>query len=245
MDSKDFELYAEEQKKALEAVSGALRVLAEQVEILNKSYVAPHKEVEVKGAVTVNTEKTVTVDNLDAINFKDEADSIVKAIVENKPLGEVTVSNMSDAKPDSVKINNLRDLEDLFAPYIDAVKAIQPLVKVNPSLKLDYDAKNPLAVRLSDGKSFYKAMFSAVNAAIETDPFVGYQPADEDKSGLVNYYGFTRKSGAWYIMANDKANGTYRYATGSPQTRGGGLYTDAWTNRASLTYGYFHEVFNV
>jgi hypothetical protein len=69
------------------------------------------------------------------------------------------------------------------------------------------------------------------------DVLAKYQPADEDISGDPEYYGFTDKDGNWYIQQISPSNGTYRYAKGSTN------YITNWTNRTSLSYDYFHNVF--
>lgn len=50
------------------------------------------------------------------------------------------------------------------------------------------------------------------------------------------YYGFVDAGGAWYILKEDSA-GAYRYAKGSSS------FSTNWTNRASLFYDYYHNVF--
>jgi hypothetical protein len=50
------------------------------------------------------------------------------------------------------------------------------------------------------------------------------------------FYGFQNASGAWYIMRED-ASGNYRY------TKGASDFSTNWTNRASLTYDYFDNIF--
>lgn len=69
------------------------------------------------------------------------------------------------------------------------------------------------------------------------DPYIQYKAVDEFDDGVtanVKYYGFLDPRGNWYILKNDPSASakTYRYAFGDIG------YEDAWTNRASLTYGY-------
>lgn len=61
---------------------------------------------------------------------------------------------------------------------------------------------------------------------------------DVDEAGSPAYYGFSNKDGAWYIIKNT-SDTTFRYA--SKQSTGLD-YAAAWTNRASLTYNYIHEI---
>lgn len=61
-----------------------------------------------------------------------------------------------------------------------------------------------------------------------------YQVADKDDTADPKYYGFTDYTGGWYILRED--SNTYRYVKGDDS------YPTNWTNRASLTYDYYHEV---
>jgi uncharacterized protein RhaS with RHS repeats len=69
---------------------------------------------------------------------------------------------------------------------------------------------------------------------------VNYVIADKDDDGTPNFYGYVRPDGSWYILKETVLAGadTYKYAKG---TR---AYEDNWTNRAGLTYAYFHNVFD-
>lgn len=73
------------------------------------------------------------------------------------------------------------------------------------------------------------------------DTLSKYVIADKDDDASPNYYGFTDKEGNWYIMRETISSGadTYRY------TKGESNYDTNWTNRASLTYDYFYNVFSV
>lgn len=53
----------------------------------------------------------------------------------------------------------------------------------------------------------------------------------------VRYLGFLNKSGEWYFIEIDTGDGTILYARGSSG------YSTAWTNRESLDYYLFNEVF--
>lgn len=67
----------------------------------------------------------------------------------------------------------------------------------------------------------------------------GYVIADKDDDGTPNYYGYVRPDGAWYILRETVLAGAdkYEYARGD---RG---YETNWTNRAGLTYQYYHIAF--
>lgn len=65
-------------------------------------------------------------------------------------------------------------------------------------------------------------------------PTDGYKIAQLDDA-VPAFYGFTNKDGAWFIMK--EASGDYRY------TKGSSTFSTNWTNRASLTYDYFDNIF--
>ncbi|MHA1827941.1 MAG: carboxypeptidase-like regulatory domain-containing protein [Candidatus Heimdallarchaeaceae archaeon] len=69
------------------------------------------------------------------------------------------------------------------------------------------------------------------------DVFDKYQPSDEDAGGDPSYFGFLDRNGNWYIQQYNVANGTFRYVKGSSN------YQTNWTNRTSLSYGHFDQVF--
>jgi len=73
--------------------------------------------------------------------------------------------------------------------------------------------------------------------ATSDDPTLKYLISDTDAADTVKYYGFLDKDGNWYIMQEDTSAGTYRYTKGSAD------YATNWTDRASLTYELFSEVF--
>ncbi len=70
----------------------------------------------------------------------------------------------------------------------------------------------------------------------EKQPTDGYKISQVDDTSYPYYYGYVNSTGAWYIMSED-INSNYRY------TRGDSGFATNWTNRASLTYGYFDSVF--
>lgn len=70
----------------------------------------------------------------------------------------------------------------------------------------------------------------------EKQPTDGYEIAEIDDTDTPAYYGFIHKTGAWYISRED-ANGSYRY------TKGMTNFPANWTDRTTLTYDYFDNVF--
>ncbi len=75
---------------------------------------------------------------------------------------------------------------------------------------------------------------------LDEDALHKYRASDMGISGDVRYYGFIDRFGNWYIRKDDLSdtnNRTYRY------TKGLSNYPTNWTNRTSLEYDYFHNVF--
>jgi hypothetical protein len=65
-----------------------------------------------------------------------------------------------------------------------------------------------------------------------------YHVSDMDTATDPKYFGYLGKDSNWYILQLDETNGTLRYVKGIDD------YTTNWTNRASLTYDYFDDVFD-
>lgn len=60
---------------------------------------------------------------------------------------------------------------------------------------------------------------------------------DTDDGGTPQYFGLASIDGNWYIMKIEGS--TIRYAL--PKNNEGKDYSQAWTDRATLTYGYIFE----
>jgi hypothetical protein len=70
----------------------------------------------------------------------------------------------------------------------------------------------------------------------EKNPTDGYEITEIDDSASPAYYGFVKKTGAWYIMQED-STGAYRYA------KGDGSFSAAWGTKELQSYGYFNNIF--
>lgn len=147
-----------DQKQFAESASNKL------AELLDK-YQAPPETQKVEGELTVNTEKSVDINNLSEMKayFDTLAEVLTKSIKENshEPLKDISVNNF----PEPPKSLDIKNASDITRPIIEAFQEleVQPIVNVEKQdLTLPYNAKNPLAVRLSDGKSFYNAISQAV-----------------------------------------------------------------------------------
>ncbi len=69
----------------------------------------------------------------------------------------------------------------------------------------------------------------------EKHPTDGYKIAELDDGLTYTYAGYINKSGNWFILRDDGSS--YRYVKGTSS------FTTNWTNRASLTYDYYDNVF--
>lgn len=67
-------------------------------------------------------------------------------------------------------------------------------------------------------------------------PTDSYKISEIDE-GLVTYYGFINKDGAWLIMRQDSNENNFRYAKGSSDFPGN------WKSRENLRYDYFYNLF--
>ena len=170
----DYELYFEEQRQILLDTKKEIKDLVTLIEHLDESYVAPKDEVKVSGKLEVNTEKQIEVTNLGELNkafidgLKELEGKVTKAIKENKPeaVKNVAISNIKDAKADKVAITNLdelkKELQDLKKDFIASVEQLDLNVNIEKQ-EFPTQANKPIAVRLSDGKSFYNAITTALS----------------------------------------------------------------------------------
>lgn len=243
MSTSDNDLIWREQREYFQRVIDSNADLKEAIDKLIDKTVPFSDKVEV-----VNQPDSMKIENMD--DFREETDvlkqAIVDAIIEHAYRGQdsIRVSNPVEA----VSVKNLKDVPTNTKELKAIQKALESLdlnvVVEKQNVEFPTSPNKPMSVRLSDGKSFYRATFTSIsNAMQEVDPLVGYQPSDKDTSSNPKYYGFIRKDGSWYIMQENTTNGTYRYCWGSPKPNGGGLYIDAWTDRANLTYDYFNEAY--
>jgi hypothetical protein len=160
MDSRDFELFANENIQLLKEFNSNF--------IAFKEILAEKKDhINVSGQVEVNTEKSVTVENLDAITESVDqlGETLEKAIAENsyKPQ-PIEVANIKDAQAKDVTINNLADIKTYFDSVARAIKENKPIVNITKQeVVFPTDPKKPIAVRLSDGKAFYNAVVQAIS----------------------------------------------------------------------------------
>ena len=169
MDTKDLELYQEENlqnlkelQKGIKEVSEAVKSRSTTIKMLS---VNEDETLKVEGRLEVNTEKEIEVTNLELVEkWLDRlGDTVTKAIQNNahEPLKQVEVTNQP--KPvEAMKISNLKDIGTYFANLEKTIKANQPVVNVEKSIvQFPTNAKDAIPVRLSDGKIFYNAILNA------------------------------------------------------------------------------------
>jgi sulfur carrier protein ThiS len=168
---KNQELYQEEQRQLLLDLNKGMSLLSVKLQEQIDAYEVPVKSLEVSGEVKVNTEKTIEVSNLtelqEAINSLET--TLSTAIVENsyKPVDKVSVSNIKEAMPKDLAITNLAELKKYFDSIGQAIKANQPIIEVQKqNVVFPTSAGQPVSVRLSDGKSFYKAVAAIASAGL-------------------------------------------------------------------------------
>lgn len=131
----------------------------------------------------------------------------VKSVDINKP---TWISGLFDLKTVSNKITELKD---------ELKKAIS-----NISLDLPTTAKNPISVRLSDGKEFYKAIGSIASSMVGMVTFAKanneVKPALVDDNGIVqtNLNGVDDSVGGFLGVVHEKHDSVYLDWTGSDLT---------------------------
>ena len=107
----------------------------------------------------------------------------------------------------------------------------------------------PALTRAEVGSSFYETntgrafiwtgmvWVAGPGQSVVLDSLAHYHCNDIDDVGDPMYFGYTDKSGNWYILEYNDTNGTLRYEVGTVG------YAANWTGRAGLTYGYFAAEF--
>lgn len=209
MDTKDLELYQEENlqnlkelQKGIKEVSEAVKSRSTTIKMLS---VNEDETLKVEGKLEVNTEKEIEVTNLELVEkWLDRlGDTVTKAIQNNahEPLKQVEVTNQP--KPvEAMKISNLKDIGTYFANLEKTIKANQPVVNVEKSIvQFPTNAKDAIPVRLSDGKIFYNAILNAfANSYVKT----GLLPFEFDS---LQFTGSPDANGK-YLAATVSLNGT-------------------------------------
>ena len=173
MDDKDKTLYAEENRQTLIEINKGIKNLYIIINTQISNYKAPSDKMNVIGEVKVNTEKSVEISNLQSLSndlkefsqlVTQQTETIVAGIPQN-----VSINNLDDIKLESIKVSNINDIKEYFVILGKQIADNRPIVEVTQKeLKLSTSPKDPIAVRLSDGKSFYNAIATAMSGGIST-----------------------------------------------------------------------------
>ncbi len=258
---KSLELYLEENREqAIElkkSIDSLVGIFSGKIDV---GFV-PTERVKIDGEVTVNTQDTVEVSNITDVveGLKDLSTKLEQTIKDNahKPVDTVTVANINEAKTEEVTIKNWGDLKEFIEGISKAVEANQPILNITKQeVVFPTDPQKPIAVRLSDGKSFYKAVQAAFAGGMSTAGLATEAKQDDiitaingisgtgvekvlvDKSVTDIIYigkapvGTATSTAGWQIKKIDKTvtdNVTITFAAA-------GAFTATWNNRGSETY---------
>lgn len=163
MDSKELALYHEEQRQALIDLN---KSIIELHTILKQDKVNQVKLAESPTVSVSNQPDSVKVSNINEIekSLTSLSDTLENAIKTNsyKPKDEIRVSNQLK----ELKINNLSELKSYFDNINQTIKNNQPIVEIiKQDIVWPSSANQAIPVRLSDGKTFYKAIVAAGGGA--------------------------------------------------------------------------------
>ncbi len=137
-------------------------------------------------------------------------------------IGEKTETFTVNASPENVVNLTLAYTSDIVISYNDNT------IKLNAAMLVDFEGNkitpsNPLPVTATSG-----------------NPLDKYRPSDTKIEDAIRYYGFLAIDGSWYIRRDDLADKNDRM---SRYVKGDSEYIAKLSARATLTYGYFNEVF--
>lgn len=139
------------------------------------------------------------------------------------------IKNVIDTKEIAKEIEKMGDRLE---------KATREKTTILPPLNMDMFADSVgnrrTALISSDGKMQVEVL-NLSEVAIESDPLIAYKTTDLDTANATKYVGYTDVDGNWFIK---KITATeIRFIKGTSN------YTTNWTNRSSLTYDYFYNIF--
>jgi hypothetical protein len=128
-----------------------------------------------------------------------------------------------------------------FKEFAKQIIALLQEEKSDGLTGVDYENPLPVILMTKDGKP-YRAGGGSVSVGgglggTGLDPTDPYKISDVDDAGSPQYYGFLDRDDHWFIMKVDTTAKTYRYIAGPSN------YPTNWTNRATLTYDYFSNIF--
>jgi hypothetical protein len=187
-----------------------------------------------------------------------------------EPLESVKVDNLSEIKipevksvsvkkPNWFKQFNLPDLINSIGELFDNL--------LNREFKSNLDqyrsAKNAIAVRISNGKSFIESFSAGVATGVSSIEFPNWLAREDTQQEIndkldtyslndtrdhntdsdITYLGKEDKQGEWLFVRIDKSDGAeFRYAT-VLNNESVSNYSDALNSRESLNYGTYSQAF--
>lgn len=169
MDKKSQELYQEEQLEVLKSLKTSIDTFVEAFDGTEIKQNIVLDKVQIESMPDVNTETEVAISNLDELKtaFTELSNNLTKAIQDSahKPLSELTIKNIKDAHQNEIKVTNLNELKSFISEIAESIERNQPIVNVQKQeITFPRSAKEAIPVRLSDGKSFYKAVAQAFSS---------------------------------------------------------------------------------
>lgn len=143
-------------------------------------------------------------------------------------------------------------------PGLENDRSKTPKQKLEPTFVADIDKRAFIKLIGATGVSFF--LFSLLGRRAESfffgrtgqfginqtgssdqtglagpSPTDGYKISEIDE-GIITYYGFINKEGAWLIMREDSDTSNFRYVKGNSDFPGN------WSNRENLKYDYFYNL---
>lgn len=206
---KNLELYLEEQR----ANTLQLQELVKQLhDVIASQETLKHVDVTVD-----NQPEPLTNNDFQELKFwlDDFASQLTDSIKANshKPEKSIKVDNLKEIKTEAVKITNLEDIKSYFTSLKTAIENNQPIVNVQKQdVVFPTNPKNPISVRLSDGKQFYKAIESIITSggggAGQTDALTD---AELRASPLEVSGEFFSTTAQYAVIADDQTTGGVVY----------------------------------
>lgn len=243
----DINLQLEEQRRLFVDIHDTLKDIKVVLKNIDPVIEPPVNEI------NVSWDKPVEVSNIDLLENKIDnlGKALTEAIEKNKFEQEpVVVKNILDAVTKEVSIKNINDLKK----YFDDLE--QVIIENKPNIKIDKQdivwpssPTKPIPVRLSDGKSFYKAVTQALSggsipSALIRNTGGGQALATVGETALyterydlddanINYYGIApigtaESANNWTITKYD--------LTDANSSSGKVATSISWLNRESVEY---------
>jgi hypothetical protein len=171
--TKDEELYQEEQVQNLKEINKQLKGSAiipiPQLPEEIKSKVINSITAEITNKINIDEKPFEALSNDFRAELEKATGYIVKAVLDSvkEPLSEITVKNIEQAKTKDVNITNFDELKKHISELTKVIIANQPEINIDKQdIQFPTAARNPISVRLSDGKSFYNAIAALASGGL-------------------------------------------------------------------------------